>query len=78
MSGTPEGARKARETKLSKYGADHFKVVAAKGGSAPHSEPTGYGSNRIGKDGLTGRQRLKKLWKERRRGINSSDNNPVD
>lgn len=77
MSGTPEGAQKARETKKKKYGEDFFKTIAAKGGSAPHREPTGYGSTAVGKDGLTGRQRLKKLWKERRRKHDPNDN-PVD
>ncbi len=60
-----EGARKARDKNLAKD-PDYYKNIGSVGGKAPHSLPTGYGSKKVGPDGLTGLERARKLAKERK------------
>lgn len=56
MSGTKAGGRKAAETNKIKHGEDFYSRIGAKGGS--RSTPYGgFGSKKIGPDGLTGLQR---------------------
>lgn len=59
MSGNPESAKKAAETMRQKYGADYFSKTGKKGGTAEHKLPGGFGSDKIGTDGLTGKERAK-------------------
>lgn len=70
MSGTPEGAAKAKETKLKKYGENHFSVIASLGGKANHTG--GFASPNKGRDGLTGPERARKV----RLGIRQRNLNP--
>lgn len=55
MSGTKAGGAKARETNLRKHGKDFYRKIGAKGGK--NSTTGGFASNKVGADGLTGRQR---------------------
>lgn len=57
MSGTREGGLKAAKTNKERNGEDFYKRIGQKGGQ--HSTPGGFGTNKIGKDGLTGIQRSK-------------------
>ncbi len=57
---TLKGAREHRKTKIAKHGSREswekwMKTIASKGGKA--SNTGGYASDKIGKDGLTGKQR---------------------
>ena len=49
------GGKKAAETIKAKYGPDFYRINGRKGGKI--SRTGGFASNKIGKDGLTGRQR---------------------
>ena len=55
MAGTKEGGRKARETNIRRHGKDYYQRIGAEGGR--HSCTGGFASDKVGKDGLTGRQR---------------------
>lgn len=55
MSGTKIGAMKARQTNLERHGEDFYKRIGAKGGR--NGTTGGFASNKVGEDGLTGRQR---------------------
>jgi general stress protein YciG len=61
MSGTREGAVRARTAMLARFGGDeeaykeHFRSIGRKGGR--NSTNGGFASDKRGKDGLTGRQR---------------------
>lgn len=55
MAGTKEGARKTVATIIAKYGKDFYKRAGRKGGT--NSKTGGFASNRVGADGLTGRER---------------------
>lgn len=56
MGGTVAGGLKARDTNLALHGKDFYKNIGRKGGLVP--TPTGgFGSNKVGEDGLTGRER---------------------
>lgn len=58
MSGTIAGGQKAAKTNVERHGKDFYKRIGAKGGRV--STPTGgFGSNKIGPDGLTGRERAR-------------------
>ena len=58
MSGSIEGGRKAAETNRRLHGDDFYKRIGRKGGSV--STPTGgFGSKKVGEDGLTGRERAR-------------------
>lgn len=55
MSGTKIGAMKARQTNLERHGEDFYKRIGAKGGR--NGTTGGFASNKVGEDGLTGRER---------------------
>ncbi len=57
MAGTKAGGEKAAETNKKLYGADFYSVVGKLGGSV--SAGGGFASNKVGADGLTGKQRAK-------------------
>ena len=76
MSGTREGGLKAAKTNKARNGEDFYKRIGQKGGQ--HSTPGGFGTNKIGKDGLTGIQRSKvagaKGGRTSRRGLSDRVN----
>lgn len=55
MTGTIEGGLKAAATNKHRYGKSFYKTIGAAGGKK--STKTGFGSDKVGKDGLTGRAR---------------------
>ena len=55
MPGTKAGAAKARQKVIELYGEDFYKKIGHKGGS--NGTTGGFASNKLGKDGLTGKQR---------------------
>ena len=55
MSGTKAGGKAAASTNKTKYGTDFYARIGAKGGALGRSG--GFASNKVGEDGLTGRQR---------------------
>ena len=55
MSGTKIGGLRARQTNLERHGGDFYKRIGAKGGR--NGTTGGFASNKVGEDGLTGRQR---------------------
>jgi len=57
MSGTRAGAKKATKTIYTKHGLDFFRRVGAIGGA--NGRTGGFGSTKVGSDGLTGRQRAR-------------------
>lgn len=69
MAGTKEGGRKARDTKLQKD-PDFFKKIGAKGGASHHKG--GFASLNKGTDGLTGPERSKRIWEERKQNEDNS------
>jgi general stress protein YciG len=71
MPGNAEGARKGRDTNLKKD-PDYYKKIASKGGKS--HKRGGFASQNIGKDGLTGPERAKKIWEERRKEMKHEDN----
>lgn len=81
MSGTTEGGRKAAAANKARYGEDFYKRIAAKGGRAGHNG--GFGSEKVGKDGLTGRERsriagAKGGRKSTRKGIKNGEGKSAD
>lgn len=57
MGGTLEGGRKAAATNKKEYGEDFYRRIGKKGGQA--SKRGGFASDKVGKDGLTGRERAR-------------------
>lgn len=57
MAGTLEGGRKARETNYKKHGKDFYKRIGQIGGRK--GTTGGFASDKVGEDGLTGRERAK-------------------
>ena len=58
MTGTKAGGAKAAKTNKLRHGENFYSRIGAKGGKV--STPTGgFGSDKKGPDGLTGRQRAK-------------------
>lgn len=55
MPGSVAGGRKAAKTNKRLYGDDFFVMIGTAGGKA--SKGGGFKSDKIGKDGLTGRER---------------------
>ena len=55
MPGTREGVAKAVLTNKKKHGEDFYQRIGAKGGR--NGTTGGFASNKVGEDGLTGRQR---------------------
>ena len=62
MAGTLEGARKARDTNIRKYGKDFYREMGRKGGKIGRTG--GWASEEIGPDGLTGRERAAVMGKK--------------
>lgn len=60
MAGTKAGGERARETNLKRYGADFYSKNGKK--SKGKSKPgAGFGSEKVGPDGLTGLERARKV-----------------
>lgn len=57
MAGTPQGGARAAATNKSKYGADFYAMIGAKGGQ--NGKTGGFASDKKGADGLTGRERAR-------------------
>lgn len=57
MAGTKEGGKKTAETNKRVYGADFYAKIGAEGGK--NGTTGGFGSNKVGIDGLTGKERAK-------------------
>ena len=57
MPGTKAGGQKTRETNLKKYGTDFYTKIGAIGGKK--GTTGGFASNKVGPDGLTGKERAK-------------------
>ena len=63
ISGTKIGGRKAAETNRKLHGDDFYSRIGRKGGKV--ATPTGgFGSNIVGKDGMTGRERAKEAGRK--------------
>lgn len=67
MVGTIEGGKLTAKINRKKYGDDFYKRIGAKGGRNGHTG--GFGSSKVGKDGLTGKQRARIAGKKG--GLNS-------
>lgn len=57
MAGTKAGGLKAAATNKAKYGPDFYKNMGKKGGQNSHDG--GFASNKVGEDGLTGKERAR-------------------
>lgn len=55
MAGTKIGGAKAAETNRLRHGDDFYKLIGSRGGKI--SKGGGFKSDRVGSDGLTGRER---------------------
>ena len=55
MAGTKDGGKAAASTNKNKYGADFYARIGAMGGQKGRTG--GFASDKVGEDGLTGRQR---------------------
>lgn len=63
MSGTKAGGLKAAATNKAKYGEDFYSRLGKDGGRNGHIGK-GFASEKVGKDGLTGRQRASLVGKD--------------
>lgn len=79
MSGTKSGGKKASKTNKERWGNDFYKRIGQKGGR--NSKLGGFASEKIGKDGLTGKERAalagRKGGLKSRRGKAKKDKEPV-
>lgn len=66
MPGTMTGGRKAAQTNKERYGDDHYKKIGGLGGKK--GKRGGFASDKVGKDGLTGRERAVMWGKKNKRG----------
>lgn len=66
MGSDSESAKKRAAQQLAEN-PNFFKDLGRKGALAPHSISTGYGSDKVGPDGLTGKERARKLAQERKK-----------
>lgn len=55
MAGNKAGGLKAKQTNLERHGEDFYRRIGHKGGKNGHTG--GFASDKVGEDGLTGRQR---------------------
>ena len=55
MAGNKAGGIKAKQTNLERHGEDFYRRIGSKGGKNGHTG--GFASDKVGEDGLTGRQR---------------------
>lgn len=76
MPGTAAGYKKFKENKIKQYGSEEawknaeVRVFGKRGGEASRSG--GFASDKVGKDGLTGRERAKLMGKTQGRGQSES------
>ena len=59
MAGNKAGAQKAAKTIKQRHGEDFYRRIGHIGGSATPSQPRGFASQVVGKDGLTGLERAR-------------------
>lgn len=75
MAGTPKGGAAAAQTNKQKYGADFYAKIGSEGGRKGRTG--GFASDKVGEDGLTGRERARVMGarggKISRRGKNNKD-----
>lgn len=57
MAGTPKGGKAAATTNKTKYGANFYAMIGAKGGRK--GKTGGFASDKKGADGMTGRERAR-------------------
>jgi uncharacterized protein len=57
MAGTKIGGAKAGKTNKERYGDDYYARIGAQGGKK--GKTGGFASDKVGKDGLTGRERAR-------------------
>lgn len=62
MTGTKAGGLKAAKTNYERHGEDFYARIGKKGGM--NGRTGGFFSNKIGKDGLTGRERARVAGRE--------------
>lgn len=55
MAGTIEGGKRAAKTNIKRYGPDFYKTIGKEGGAK--SRNGGFNTEKVGKDGLTGKER---------------------
>lgn len=55
MAGNKAGGLKTRQTNIERHGEDFYRRIGSKGGKNGHTG--GFASDKVGEDGLTGRQR---------------------
>ncbi len=74
MAGNKIGGMKARNTTYAKFGKDFYRNI---GKMASHPGTGGFASEKVGKDGLTGRERARKYGaiggRKSRRGAKCSN-----
>lgn len=63
MAGTKAGGLKAAATNKARHGEDFYSRLGRTGGSNGHTGK-GFASDKVGKDGLTGRQRASLVGKD--------------
>lgn len=61
MAGNREGGKKAVKTTKERHGGDFYQMIGSLGGSKGKEDGVskGFGSDKVGADGLTGRERAK-------------------
>lgn len=66
MSGTIAGGKLAAKTNKQRHGEDFFRTIGRKGGVNGHGSDYkgGFASDKVGPDGMTGRERAKKYGAE--------------
>lgn len=57
MGQTSEGAKKAYQNRIARLGIDSVRNMQSRGGKA--STPGGFGTDKVGEDGLTGKERAR-------------------
>lgn len=57
MAGTRDGGKQAAVSNKKRYGDDFYQIIGAAGGHK--SRNGGFASDKVGSDGLTGRERAK-------------------
>lgn len=77
MAGTKAGGLKAAATNRAKHGEDFYRRLGKMSWKNPQRAIGGFASNKVGADGLTGRQRAKIAgekggrlhWKNKKKGL---------
>ena len=76
MSGTVEGGRKAYQKNIQRHGRDFYAKIGQMGGRRGHTG--GFASDKVGPDGLTGRQRARIVGAKGGRVSRRSNNRKED